>query len=198
MRRRDFMIRTASLAMTGIAVAGCASSGTLTTGGDKSDGSASSRRREIDAGADATLKRLTSSVSGSSEMLAKASGVLVFPRVIAAGLMVGGEYGEGVLRVRGASQGLYSLTSISVGLQAGAQSKAVVFLFMTQDALERLRGKDNWAVGADASVAVLKAGANGIVEAIPAATPVAAFVLTNAGLMANLTLEGTRIARLKA
>jgi lipid-binding SYLF domain-containing protein len=196
MHRRDFMIRAASIAVTGFAAAGCTTSGTVTRQADKSDGTAS-RRREIEAGADATLQRLTSTVPGSKELLAKASGVLVFPRVIAAGLVVGGEHGEGVLRVRGSSQGYYSLTSVSIGLQVGAQSKSIAFLFLTQEALNAFRGKAGWAVGVDASVAVLKVGANGVLEAIPTATPVAAFVLTNAGLMANLTLEGTRIAPLK-
>jgi lipid-binding SYLF domain-containing protein len=197
MRRREFMIKAASIAVTGIAMTGCSTTGTITKPGDSGSG-ASGRRREVDAGADATLQRLASTVQGSGELISKANGVLVFPRVLAAGLVVGGQYGEGVLRVRGASQGYYSLASVSVGLQAGAQSKAIVFLFMAQDALDKFRGKEGWAVGVDASVAVLKVGANGIVETMPAATPVAAFVLTNAGLMANLTLEGTRIARLAA
>jgi lipid-binding SYLF domain-containing protein len=127
----------------------------------------------------------------------KANGVLVFPSVIAAGLGVGGQYGEGELRIHNSPAAYYNLASVSVGLQIGAQSKAVFFLFMTPESLEKFRSTEGWAAGADASVAVLKAGANGEVDITQARGPITAFVLTNAGLMANLTLEGTKITRLK-
>ncbi len=126
-----------------------------------------------------------------------ASGVLVFPSVLAAGFGIGGQYGEGALRVHNVTAGYYNLASLSVGLQIGAQSKAIVFLFMTQEVLDKFRKSEGWAVGVDASVAVLKVGANGRIDVTSATGPVLAFVLTNAGLMANLTLEGTKISRLK-
>jgi len=119
----------------------------------------------------------------------------VFPSVIAAGLGVGGEYGEGALRVRNVTSGYYSLAALTFGLQIGAQSKIIVFLMMTEDALNKFRNSQGWAAGADASVAALKAGANGLLEA--AKGPIVAFVVTNEGLMANLTLEGSKITPLK-
>ena len=90
--------------------------------------------------------------------------------------------------------GYYRLASLSVGLQIGAQSKAIIFLLMTPEALDKFRKSTNWSAGADASVAVLKVGANGALDLSTATGPVSAFVLTNAGLMANLTLEGTQIS----
>ena len=66
------------------------------------------------------------------------------------------------------------------------------------DSLAKFRASNGWSVGADASVAVIKAGANGMVDATTARGPVAAFVLTNAGLMADLALEGTKITRLES
>lgn len=199
MQRRDFMLKTASLALTGLAVAGCSTTATTTTtssAGPTGGGNAAQRRRNIESGVDNTLDRLYSNVKGSRELVAKASGVLVFPSVIAAGLGVGGEYGEGALRTSGTIAGYYNLASISIGLQIGAQSKAIIFLFMNQNALNDFRKSQGWQVGADASVAVLKAGANGEIDATTVTGPVVAFVLTNAGLMANLTLEGTKITRL--
>jgi lipid-binding SYLF domain-containing protein len=196
MQRRDFILHAASFAAAGMALGGCTTTATATKPGETAPAS-DKLRREIDAGVDATLPRLYKSAPGSQELVAKASGVLVFPRVIAAGLVVGGQYGEGALRVKNTTEGYYSLTSVSIGLQAGAQSKALIFLFMTQDALDKFRGKEGWTVGVDASVAVLKVGANGRLEAMPGTSPVVAFVLTNAGLMANLSLEGTKISRLK-
>lgn len=199
MQRRDFMLSAASLAVTGFSVTGCTTSATATaTPGTAADTDKSGKRRhEIDAGISATLSRLETMVPESRDLIAKANGVLVFPSVIAAGFWIGGQYGEGGLRVREAAQEYYSLASLSIGLQIGAQSKAIVFLFMTQEALSKFRSSEGWRVGADASVAVLKVGANGVLDVGAASGPVMAFVLTNAGLMANLTLEGTKISHLR-
>jgi lipid-binding SYLF domain-containing protein len=136
-------------------------------------------------------------VKGSRELVAKARGVLVFPSVLQAGFIVGGQYGEGALRVAGTSVGYYSTVSGSFGLQAGAQSKAIIFLFMTQDALDKFRNSDGWSVGADASVALVKMGANGAVDTTTATAPVEVFILTNAGLMADVSLAGTKVSKLK-
>lgn len=191
MLKRTFLIKTAAtLAFAGLALAGC----TTTTGAGKSDASAT--RGEITEGIDSTLTRLYAQVPGSRELVAKSNGVLVFPRVLAGGLIVGAEFGKGALLVGGTNAGYYSVSSLSVGLQAGAQSKAVVILFMNEEALNKFRNSKGWAAGADASVAVVKVGANGAVDTTTAANPVQAFVLTNAGLMANLNLEGTKVSRL--
>lgn len=194
MKRRDFLIGTAGvLAVSGLALSGCGttSSAQVTKQPDQ-------RRGNLDSGADSALTRLYTTVPGSRELVQKASGVLTFPSVIAAGLGVGGQYGEGPLRVRGKTVDYYSMASLSVGLQIGAQSKAVFLLFMTQDALDKFRASEGWSAGVDASVAVAKVGANGSVDVNTVTGPVVAFVLTNAGLMANLTLEGTKITRLKS
>ena len=153
--------------------------------------------REIDSGYQTTIDRLFVTTPASRELVEKARGVLVFPRVIGAGLVVGGQYGQGMLRVDGAVDSYYKTTSASVGLQIGAESKALVFLFMTQDALDRFRASRGWAGGVDASVAFLKVGANGAVDVNTARAPTLAFVMTNSGLMANLSLEGTKVTRIE-
>ncbi len=122
--------------------------------------------------------------------------MLVFPSVISAGFWIGAQYGEGALRVNGQTTGYYSTVAGSFGLQIGAQSKALVFLFMTQEALDEFLHSQGWAAGADATVAVLKVGANGAVDTSTATSPVEAFVLTNGGLMAGVSLEGTKVSRL--
>ncbi|MES2537574.1 MAG: YSC84-related protein [Pseudomonadota bacterium] len=190
MQRRDFMLLTASLATGGLALAGC------TATPQPGTANAETRRREIHVAVDATLDRFYTVAKDAREMVAKSHGVLVFPRVITAGLGIGGQYGEGELRVRDAPPSYYSLTSVSLGLQIGAQSKAIIFLFMTPESLAKFRSSSGWAVGVDAAVAVLKAGANGMIDTTSATGPVLAFVLTNAGLMANLSLEGTKISKL--
>ena len=154
-------------------------------------------KRQLDDGYRVTLDRLYETTPGSRELVAKARGVLVFPRVLAAGFVVGGEYGEGELRTGGQVVGYYRTTTGSLGLQIGAQSKSLIFLFLTQDALDKFRDGNGWAGGVDASVAVLKAGANGAVDVNAAGAPTVAFVMTNAGLMANLNIEGTKVTRIE-
>jgi lipid-binding SYLF domain-containing protein len=194
MQRRNFILKSsAALAFGSLALAGC------TTTGSSGESAATdmSKRQSIDASVDGTMSRLYSTVSGSRELVAKSRGVLVFPSVIQVGFIVGGQYGEGALRVGGSSVGYYSTVSGSFGLQAGAQSKALIFCFMTQDALDRFRSADGWSVGADASVALVKVGANGVVDSTTATAPVEVFILTNAGLMADVSLAGTKVSKLK-
>ncbi|GAU01467.1 hypothetical protein BSLA_01r2915 [Burkholderia stabilis] len=188
------MLKAAAALIVGsLALTGC------TTTPDKPDNAATnaSKRQAIDASVDGTLSRLYSTVKGSRELVAKSRGVLVFPDVLQAGFIVGGQSGNGALRVGGATVGYYNTSSLSVGLQAGAQSKAIVFLFMTQEALDEFRGSDGWAAGAGASVALVKMGANGAVDTTTATAPVQVVVLTNAGLMGDVSINGTKVTKLK-
>jgi lipid-binding SYLF domain-containing protein len=155
-----------------------------------------SKRREIDAKVHGALSKLYANVRGSRELVGKANGVLVFPSVIKVGFVAGGEYGEGALHVGGKSVGYYNTVSGSFGLQAGAQSKAIFFLFMTHDALNSFRHSKGWSVGGEGSVALLKVGANGSLDRTTATAPVNAIVLTNAGLMGDVSLSGTKVSRL--
>ncbi|MCP3709516.1 YSC84-related protein [Paraburkholderia sp. CNPSo 3274] len=155
------------------------------------------KRHEIDAKVNGTLSRLFETVNGSKELVGKANGVLVFPSVIKAGFVAGGEYGQGALRVGGKTVGYYSTAAASFGLQAGAQSKAVIFLFMTHDALNSFRNSKGWSVGGEGSVALVKVGANGQIDTTTATAPVQAIVMTNAGLMGDVSLSGAKISRLK-
>jgi len=121
--------------------------------------------------------------------------VLIFPSVIGGSFVVGVEHGRGVLRVGGHNRGLYSTTAASIGWQAGGQSKAVIYVFNTQEALDKFLKSDGWSVGADATVAAGKIGANGSVDTTTAQAPVTSYVLTNAGLEAGVSLQGTKITK---
>jgi lipid-binding SYLF domain-containing protein len=155
------------------------------------------KRREIDAAVDSALTRLYSDVRGSRELVQKAEGVLVFPSVFKAGFIVGGEYGEGALRVGGRTAEYYSATAGAIGLLAGAQTKSVFILFMTREALAQFRQSSGWTVGADAAVTVINVGAGGTVTAETVRDPVVGFVLTNQGLMVDVSLQGMKITPLK-
>ena len=192
MRRQTSILSATGLALTLVlALPAC-----TTTGPSDTSSQQTNKRQTIDAGVDSTLSRLYDDANGSRELVSKAKGVLIFPSVIDAGFVVGGQYGEGSLRVNGHTVGYYSTATGSVGWQIGAQSRAIIFLFMTDESLRRFRSTDGWSAGGDASVAVLKVGANGNVDTSTATGQVEAFVLTNTGLMAGASLEGTKVTRL--
>jgi lipid-binding SYLF domain-containing protein len=151
---------------------------------------------EIDAAVDAALVRLYEDVPAARELARKAKGVLIFPSVVKAGFGVGGEYGEGALRIGGRSVGYYNTAAASIGLQIGVQSRAEVLMFMSQDALDRFQGGDGWEVGVDGSVTVVKVGVAGEIDTNTISDPVIGFIYGEQGLMANLSLEGAKITKL--
>jgi lipid-binding SYLF domain-containing protein len=154
------------------------------------------RRQNINAGVDNALTELYRQVPGSQAMVANARGVLVFPAVLSAGFVFGASSGEGAMREGGKTTGFYRQTGGSWGLQVGAQSQAVYILFMTQEALDSFNRSSGWTAGANATVTMLNAGANANANTSTVQQPVVGYVLSNGGLMAGLTLDGTRISRL--
>ena len=117
MQRRDFMLKTAmSLAGAGLVMTGCTTATPTVTGSEGA--SPDKRRRDINSGVDTTMDRLYATVPDARELVAKASGILVFPSVIAAGFGIGGQYGEGALRVRKATEGHYGLASVSIAIES--------------------------------------------------------------------------------
>ena len=151
---------------------------------------------EIDIRVDATLKRFKTEIEGGSDFLKKSKGILVFPKVIKAGIGVGGEYGEGALRINGKTKEYYSTASAPIGFQLGAQSKSLVLVFMSEKALSEFRHSDGWKAGVDGSVAVIKWGAGKDINTIDIKDPIVGFVFGNKGLMYNLTIEGSKFSKI--
>jgi lipid-binding SYLF domain-containing protein len=143
-----------------------------------------------------TLKKFKQEVAGGSQFLAKANGVLVFPKVLKAGFGIGGEYGEGALLIGGKTVDYYSTAAASIGLQLGAQSKSLVIVFMNEQSLSYFRNSKGWKAGVDGSVAVVEWGAGEDINTIDIEDPIVGFVFSNKGLMFNLTLEGSKFTKL--
>ncbi len=150
----------------------------------------------IDADVRATAEKFAAQVRGARELASKAEGVLVFPSVVKAGFGFGGEYGEGALLVRGRPNAYYNIISASFGFQLGVQSRAVIIMFMTRDALDQFDATAGWKVGVDGSVVLVTLGADGAIDTNNLTSPVIGFVLDQKGLMYNLTLEGSKITRI--
>jgi lipid-binding SYLF domain-containing protein len=189
MQRRTILTATASAAMALALLGGCANY--RDPGETPADVQSS-----IDANVGPTLNTLYAKVPGSKELAGKARGILVFPSVFDGGVVVGGGYGRGALIVDGRTVGYYKTSSVSLGLQVGAESRSLVLMFMTQDALDRLTANAGWTAGADASVALMHMGANGKLEGANGAAAVNAFALTNEGLMARATIDGTKLTKI--
>ncbi len=184
-------LRTVSLAIAlglgSVAMVGC------TTTTQKTQAAPASSRAAMETAVNETLSRLYSTVPGSREMVSKAAGVLVFPAVVGGSFVVGADHGKGALRVGGSTVNYYSTTSASIGFQAGGQSRSVIYVFNTQDALQKFRNSNGWTADADATVAIGTVGANGHVDTKTVQQPVASFVLTNVGLEAGVAVGGSKI-----
>ena len=152
--------------------------------------------KEIDVMVDITLDEFAHHVKGGKEFLASAKGVLVFPSVLKAGIGIGGEYGEGALRIGGKTVDYYSTAAASIGFQLGVQSKRIVIIFMQDDALRKFRESQGWEAGVDGSVALITLGVGGTIDTSYIKDPIIAFVFSNKGLMYNLTLEGSKYTKL--
>ncbi len=154
-------------------------------------------REELDAHARQSIEDLYRASPAARQLAGKAAGMLVFPSVIKAGFWVGGEYGEGALDVGNKTVSYYNIVSASFGLQAGVQEKSVVLMFMTPQALAKFRESDGWKLGVDGSVAFVTLGAGKDLDTETLQKPIVGFVFNNKGLMANLTLEGSKISQIK-
>lgn len=150
----------------------------------------------LDANVQRTLRHFHRQVRGTHELVNSAAAVLVFPNVIKAGMGIGGEYGEGVLLIRGRPVDYYNTVSASFGFQLGAASRSIIIVFMTEEALAGFKRVDGWKVGVDGSVTLVNVGASGSVDTSRIGSPIVGFIFDGKGLMYNLTLEGSKISRM--
>lgn len=153
--------------------------------------------KEIDAGADAALDRFKAQVKGADEYLNAAKGVLVMPGVGRAGFIVGGQYGEGALRVGGKTAGYYRMVSGSFGLTAGIEKYDMVIIFMTDEALKKFQDSKGWEAGVDASVTMIKVGAAATVETLRSQSPVVGFTFDEKGLYGDASVRGAKFTKIK-
>jgi len=152
--------------------------------------------QEIDIEVDGALKQFQEKVAGASEFLEKAQGVLVFPKVIKAAIGIGGEYGEGALRIDGKTVQYYSTAGASIGLQLGGQARTEIIVFLDKDALDRFRSSSGWQAGVDGSIAVIEWGVGEDLRTVEISEPIVGFVFGNKGLMFNISLEGSKFTKI--
>jgi lipid-binding SYLF domain-containing protein len=179
---RSIVLFIAALAMIGLA--GCAAKPITSLA-------------EIEQDANRTLDRLGRINPGARELVGRAHGVLIFPRVYKAGIGVGGEFGDGVLREGGRTTGYYRIVSGSFGFQLGVQKHGQVIAFMDRRALDRFKRSAGWQAGVDGSIVVADLGASGQATSLQLNQPILGFIVGEAGLMYNVSFEGSKITRIE-
>lgn len=123
-----------------------------------------------------------------------ARAVLVFPAIFKAGLVFGGESGDGVLFVNGRAAGFYNLSGGTFGLQAGAEKFGYALFLMNDQALRHLRRSSGFDLGTGPSLVMINSGAAAEANSTTLTKDIYAFPFNTKGLMADLTLQGTKIS----
>jgi lipid-binding SYLF domain-containing protein len=184
------MITRRSIAAAAVALS-CAF-GTLTATAAHAD-----QRSRLTAKGVEALSELEASDKRANYLAHHARAILIFPSILKAGLVFGGETGNGVLLSGdGKPMGYYNLSGGSWGLQIGGQDFAYALFFMHDGSLHYLHRSDGWAIGTGPSITVINAGVAGDADSTTLTHDVYAFPFNGKGLMADLTLQGTKITRI--
>ena len=150
----------------------------------------------INRDAEIALQKLFELDPDTVSIYKNSAGTIIIPRITKAGFVLGGSYGEGVLRINEAPIDYYSIASASYGLQVGAQRYSNIIFFMTQEALRSFRVKDGWELGADAEVVFKDKGYSLGISSNTITQPIYAVVFDQKGLLAGTSLEGAKFSRL--
>ena len=156
---------------------------------------------EIDRGVNAALRNLYASQPSARVLAAKAKAVLVFPTIVKAGFMFGGQIGEGAMRqgdlLRGGrTTGYYNSVAASYGLQAGVQTFSYALFFMNDGALAALDNTAGFELGVGPSIVLVDQGVAKSMTTATLTQDVYAFIFGQQGLMAGLGIQGSKITRL--
>mgnify|MGYP003393047568 CR=1 FL=1 len=143
------------------------------------------------------LATLTKNNSLAADMAKKAKAVLIFPNIVKAGLVFGGAYGEGLLKKDGGIDGYYNSISASFGWQAGAQSYGYVVFLMTDSAVKYIKETHGWEIGVGPTVVLVDEGVAKNLSTTTLKDDAYAFIFDQQGLMASLSIEGTKISKIK-
>lgn len=152
---------------------------------------------ELDKDAAIALQRLYKSSAVAEDLGKRAKAILIFPSVIKAGLVFGGSYGEGVLNKKGGAVDYYNSVSASWGWQVGAESYGYVVFLISDKAVNYLEASKGWEIGVGPSVVVVNEGMAKNLSSSTLKEDAYAFIFDQRGLMVSLSIEGTKISRIK-
>ena len=151
---------------------------------------------DIDQNVNSALEALYAKSPSAKMMGDTAKGILVFPGIYKAGFIVGGQYGEGALLMKGKTAGYYNTVQASFGLQFGAQKYGYALFFMTDSVINYLNKSDGWELGAGLTIVVVDVGASGAATSTTMKSDVYAFFFNQQGLMAGPGIQGTKVSKI--
>jgi lipid-binding SYLF domain-containing protein len=152
--------------------------------------------KEIDASVDVAIERFYKQVKGAENFVKASKGMLVMPNIVKGAFIVGGEYGEGALRIGGKTVDYYNTVAGSIGLQIGGQKKDIILFFMTDEALKKFRESKGWEAGVDGNVALITVGEGERLDTTTTKDQIVGFVFDAKGLIADVSLKGAKFSKL--
>jgi lipid-binding SYLF domain-containing protein len=152
---------------------------------------------DIDKAVVTSLSEFNALHASNAGLEKKAAGMLVFPHITKGGVGVAGEFGEGALQVEGKTVGYYNIAAGSVGLTLGLAKHSEIIMFMTQDSLDKFTKSDGWSIGADAGVTVVSTKGGGDYDSLTQGKPILAFAFAEKGLIGDLSVDGSKITKIK-
>jgi len=158
---------------------------------------AAASAEDLNKEANLALQTLYKSNSVAENVSKKARAILVFPHIVKAGLVFGGSYGEGVLIKKSQVVDYYNSVAGSWGWQAGAESYGYVVFLMNDKAVRYLDKSKGWEFGVGPTVVAVDEGAAKNLTTSTLKSDAYAFIFDQQGLMASLSIEGTKISRIK-
>ena len=158
---------------------------------------AASTAEQINRDADEALQTLYRTNPVAASIAKQSRAVLVFPNIVKAGLIFGGAYGEGELKQGGRVANYYNSFSGSWGLQAGAQSYGYAVFLMNQKAVDYVDRSEGWEIGVGPTVVLVNEGAAKNLSSTTLKDDAYAFIFDQKGLMAGVSIEGTKVSKIK-
>jgi len=149
---------------------------------------------ELESAARASFRSLVEGNDEAKQLAKDASGVMIFPRILKAGLTFGGQFGEGVLLEDDQVAGYFNSVSASFGLQAGAQRFGYALIITNEEALEQVKHARGWELGIGPSLVIADRGLGKSLTTTTIRSDIYAFVFDQKGLMVGSGLQGTKVS----
>jgi len=160
------------------------------------DDAFSASATEIDRNVQSALAQLQAKHPVTRILAEKAVGILVFPSIVKGGFMVGGQYGEGALLIKGKTNGYYNTVQMSYGFQAGLQKYGYALFFMSNSAMAWLNKSNGWEIGTGPSIVIIDEGKASSITTTTLQSDIYGYFFDQKGLMGGLGLQGTKITRM--
>ena len=155
----------------------------------------SASARELNRDGAAALKTLRQRNIAAEKLAGSAKGILVFPNILKAGFLFGGQIGEGVL-LKPKGRSYYNSVAASYGLQAGIQGFGYALFFMDDESLRDFESSAGFEIGVGPSIVVVDEGFGKSLTTTTVRTGIYAFIFDQKGLMAGIGLQGSKITRI--